>query len=138
VTGPGGVLGLHDESDVVIARLRVRELAAHQGLSKVETEALATAVTEIARNVVVHAGGGSLVIAAAADGARRGVVVTVSDTGPGIADLALAMIDGFSTGGGLGSGLPGAGRLVDVLAVESTLGRGVTVTLTKWRTAVAR
>jgi serine/threonine-protein kinase RsbT len=121
-----------DESDVVIARRRTRELAAQEGLPEAATEALATAVTEIARNALVHAGGGEVLIAAVAAPRGRGVTVIAVDAGPGIADVDQAMQDGFSTTGSLGFGLPGARRLVDEFAIESTPGAGTRVTLRSW------
>ena len=123
-----------DESDVVIARQRTRELAALQGLSTAAIEALATAVSEIARNIVVHAGSGEIRIAPAVGGGNRGVIVTALDLGPGIADIAQAMQDGFSTTGSLGFGLPGARRLVNEFEIESTVGEGTRITLRSWAT----
>jgi serine/threonine-protein kinase RsbT len=120
------------ESDVAIARQRTRELAAHQGLSGAATEALATAVSEIARNIVVHASAGEVWIAAVAEHGKRGVAVTALDSGPGIANIAQAMQDGFSSTGSLGFGLPGARRLVDEFAIESTVGTGTRITLRTW------
>ena len=126
---------IRDESDVAVARRRARELASQQGLSEVESEALATAVTEIARNIVVHAGGGEILFERVVDAPRRGVVVIARDTGPGIPDVEQAMQDGFSTKRGLGFGLPGARRLVDKFEIESKAGAGTTVTLRKWAAA---
>jgi len=123
---------IRDESDVVVARRRSRELAAQQGFSNAAAEALATAVTEIARNIVVHAQSGEILFGALADSARRGVIVTASDTGAGIRDIEQAMQDGFSTRGGVGFGLPGARRLVDEFEIESKVGSGTTITLRKW------
>ena len=123
-----------DESDVTIARQRTRELAALQGLSTAAIEALATAVSEIARNIVVHAGSGEIRIAPAVGGGNRGVIVTALDLGPGIADIAQAMQDGFSTTGSLGFGLPGARRLVNEFEIESTVGEGTRITLRSWAT----
>jgi serine/threonine-protein kinase RsbT len=124
---------IRHESDIVTARRQVRELGTRQGLSSAAIEALATAVTEVARNLVVHAGSGEVLFATAEDARRRGVLVTVRDDGPGIADIEQAMQDGFSTkGGGLGSGLPGARRLVDEFHIESDLDSGTTVTMRQW------
>lgn len=123
---------IRNELDLVVARRHSRELAAQQGLSEAAAEALATAVTEIARNIVVHAGSGEVRFAAIVDAPRRGVIVTARDTGLGIADIEQAMQDGFSTCGGLGFGLPGARRLVDEFEIESKVGAGTTVTLRKW------
>ena len=128
----GAWVRIGDPSDVVVARQRAREAAARQGLSAAATEALATAITEHARNIVVHAGAGEIGSATMIEGRRRGVTVTAIDAGPGIADLDLAMQDGFSTTGSLGFGLPGARRLVDEFAIESTVGAGTRVTLRSW------
>jgi len=126
------VVVIRDDSDVGTARRCARELAARHGLAGVEIEALATAVTEIARNIVVHAGLGEIRIAPATGAPRRGVVVTAIDAGPGIARVEQAMQDGFSTTGSLGFGLPGAKRLVDDFEIESTVGEGTRITLRKW------
>jgi len=123
---------ISDPSDVAISRQRTREVAARQGLSGTATEALTTAVSELARNIVVHAGAGEIRIAAVTGRRNRGVVVTALDTGPGIADIAQAMQDGFSTSGSLGFGLPGARRLVDEFEIESTVGEGTRVTVRSW------
>jgi serine/threonine-protein kinase RsbT len=129
-------LTLRDESDLVVLRRHVRELGQREGLSTVGIEALATAVTEIARNVVVHARSGKVSM-----GGGRGlrdsverpfVVVVIADDGPGIPDVDRAMADGYSTGDGLGMGLAGAQRLVDLFELRSVVGQGTTVTLEKW------
>jgi serine/threonine-protein kinase RsbT len=121
------------ESDVAWTRQVVRELGAQQRLPEARVAALATAVTEIARNIVVHAGSGELTFHSIADGQRRGVFVVARDDGPGIPDIARAMQDGYSTkGGGLGAGLAGAKRLVDEFDISSAPGQGVTVTMTQW------
>jgi serine/threonine-protein kinase RsbT len=129
-------MALRDESDLVVARRHVRELGERHGLPRVAIEALATAVTEIARNVLVHAGGGEISLRGEPprrDGTRpAAVVVHVRDHGEGIANVDAAMLDGFSTGVGLGLGLPGARRLVDVFELKSDVGRGTTVRLEKW------
>ena len=124
---------VHRESDVVMARKRVREQAHKAGLHESAVEALATAVTEVARNIVVHAVGGEVRIAIARDGGRSGLIVVATDDGPGIADPERALRDNYSTGSGLGLGLSSAKRLVDEFEVSSAIGRGTTVTLRKWR-----
>jgi len=131
--GPEIRVVIRDESDVVIARRHTRDLASQQGLTATATQALATAVTEIARNIIVHAGCGEILVASIADATRCGVVVTALDVGPGIPHIARAMRDGFSTNGSLGFGLPGAQRLVDEFEIESTAGVGTRITLRKWR-----
>ena len=122
---------IRDASDVAMARQHVRSLAAREGLSTVEGEALATAVSEIARNIVVHALVGEIALCPA-DGGRRGVVVVACDQGRGIADVERAMEDGYTTGDGLGMGLPGARELVDEFELVSTVGEGTTVTMRKY------
>lgn len=129
---PTVLLPIRDESDVAMARRQAREWGTLEGLHEDRTAALATAVSEIARNIVVHAGHGELSFAAAFSGRRHGVVVVAQDWGAGIADIARAMQDGYSTGGGLGLGLAGAQRLVDEFEIESTTGAGVKVTLRQW------
>jgi serine/threonine-protein kinase RsbT len=122
-----------DDSDLVVARRHARQLATQQGLPGVAVESLAIAVTEVGRNMLVHAGGGEIVLAASVDATRCGVIVTALDAGPGILDVEQAMRDGFSTRDGLGLGLPSARRLVDEFEIESTAGAGTRVTLRTWR-----
>jgi serine/threonine-protein kinase RsbT len=129
-------LTLRDESDIVAARRHVRELGRERGLSTLAIEALATAVSEIARNVIVHAGAGDMRLQGAR-AVRGGIerdllIVVVGDGGPGIGDIDAAMVDGFSTGAGLGLGLPGARRMVDSFEIASVVGEGTTITLEKW------
>jgi serine/threonine-protein kinase RsbT len=119
--------------DVVRARQAVREWAILSGFRLVEQTKLVTAASEIARNVVLHAGGGSMRLDMLNNGARRGLRLVFEDAGPGIADVEQAMKDGFTTGGGLGLGLPGARRLVNEFDIESTVGIGTRVTLTQWK-----
>jgi serine/threonine-protein kinase RsbT len=129
---------IRHDSDVVVARRIVRDLGMKEGLSDGAIAALATAVTEIAQNIIVHAGSGEVLIGTVADSSRRGVVVTARDNGPGITDVVQAMHDGHSTGAGLGLGLPSAQRLVDEFEIESAIGTGTTVTLRKWTTPEPR
>ena len=119
--------------DVVKARQAVREWAILSGFRLVEQTKLVTAASEIARNVVLHAGGGALHLEMLNSGARRGLRLVFEDSGPGIADIEHAMKDGFTTGGGLGLGLPGARRLVNEFEIESTVGVGTRVTMTQWK-----
>jgi serine/threonine-protein kinase RsbT len=125
-------LPLQHDSDVAQARIRVRELCAGRALSQSDIEGLATAASEVARNCIVHAGGGEIVLGTIRNGERAGVVVIASDHGPGIANIDQAMQDGFSTGDGLGLGLPSARRLVHEFELSSVLEFGTTVTLTLW------
>jgi serine/threonine-protein kinase RsbT len=129
---------VHEECDVAVARARARALARAEGFPSNRSEALATAISEIARNIVVHAGAGEIVLATVTHRGRRGIRVVARDDHPGIADVERAMRDGYSTKNGLGLGLPGARRLVDEFTLESSPGRGTTVTMTKWLHAVDR
>ena len=131
-------LQVGDDSDLAAARQGVREMGTQQGLSHAAIESLATAVTELGRNMLVYAGRGELLIAELVEGTRRGVVVTAWDSGPGIRDLVQAMIDGYSTGTGLGLGLPSAKRLVDEFEIDSKVGVGTRVTIRKWSATEAR
>jgi anti-sigma regulatory factor (Ser/Thr protein kinase) len=121
-----------DESDVVIARMLTRRLAHRLGFAEAAADGLATAVSEVARNSLVHAGRGELRVRTACEGGRRGIIAVSRDRGPGIRDLELALRDGYSTGAGLGLGLPGARRLVDEFDLSSAEGGGTTVVLKKW------
>ncbi len=125
-------LTVERDADVVAARQKGRELAALAGISGSDLTVVATAISEIARNIIVYAKRGQIVLKIAQNGHRRGVVVIATDEGPGIADIEMAMRDGFSTGKSLGLGLPGARRLMDEFEIVSEEGHGVTVTMTKW------
>jgi serine/threonine-protein kinase RsbT len=120
------------EADIVSARSEGRRLAGELGFSRTDQTLLATAISELARNIVRYAGCGQVVLSSVEEGGRRGIVVIASDQGPGIPDTELAMRDGYSTGNSLGVGLPGARRLVDEFQLVSTVGVGTTVTLKKW------
>ena len=124
-------VAINCDADIVAARQAARELAARLGFSRTDLTILATAVSEMTRNIVRFAGTGEVVIELI-DGHRRGVQVVARDTGPGIPDVDKALTDGYSTYDGLGLGLPGARRLMDEFAVVSEPGRGTTVTMTKW------
>lgn len=123
------VVEIREDVDVAIARVRAREVGRQEGLSQVRVEALATAVSEIARNTHVHGGGGDISFAVAAGPGCAVLVAEARDFGPGIADPERALADGFSTRGGLGLGLPSARRLVDDFRLDSRVGKGTTVTM---------
>jgi serine/threonine-protein kinase RsbT len=114
------------------ARHRARELASELRFSSSELTAIATAISEVARNIVIYSGTEEIVLRIVEQGRRRGLMVFASDRGPGIADIERAMQDGFSTSHGLGIGLPGSKRLMDEFAVFSEVGKGTVVTVTKW------
>jgi serine/threonine-protein kinase RsbT len=120
-------------TDIVRARVRGRSLAQHLGFSLGEATLVATAISELARNIVQYAGNGDIQVRSTLNGTRRGIVVIACDRGPGIADLDLAMRSGYSTSGGLGLGLPGVRRIVDDFRIVSSPREGTTVIATKWR-----
>jgi len=125
-------VAIQREADIVLARQAGRQLAARLGFSMTDQTLIATAISEVARNIVVYAQEGEIVLGRAEDGARIGILVTAIDQGPGIDNKDLAMRDGYSTKNSLGLGLPGARRLMDDFALESEVGRGTTVTMKKW------
>jgi len=126
------------DPDIVAARQAARRVAAEAGFPTTELTVLATAVSEIARNIVRFAGAGEVVVEQVEDHPRRGVRIVARDAGPGIMDLDRAMQDGYSTYRGLGLGLPGARRLMDEFEVVTKPSRGTTVTMTKWHTGGRR
>jgi serine/threonine-protein kinase RsbT len=119
--------------DVVRVRQAVRALAIKAGFSLVEQTKIITAASEIARNTLDHGGGGTARLEFLRDGRRSGVQLTFTDQGPGIADLSLALTDGYTSGGGLGLGLSGARRLSNEFDIASTPGKGTVVTLARWK-----
>jgi serine/threonine-protein kinase RsbT len=127
------VLPVRSEEHVVRVRQTVREWAGQLGLSLVEQTKVVTAASELARNTLVHGGGGQVRLQLVDESPKRGLRMVFEDEGPGIADLTLAMKDGYSTGGGLGLGLSGSRRLVPDFGIDSGPGRGTRVTITKWK-----
>ena len=123
---------IYGDGDIVTARTRAKEVAGTLGFSRTGQTLIAAAVSEIARNIVVYAGTGEIVLRPERDEGRWGLVVVATDHGPGIADLDLALTDGYSSVGSLGVGLPGSRRLMDTFEVDSVVGRGTTVTMRKW------
>ena len=119
------------EGDIVLARQQGRTLAGKLGASSSAMTLVATAISELARNIVQYAQRGEIILSVA-EGSRRGIQIVARDQGPGIPDLELAMRDGYSTGGSLGLGLPGARRLMDEFAIDSEVGKGTTVSMRKW------
>jgi serine/threonine-protein kinase RsbT len=118
--------------DIVEARMAARTLATYAGFTGADLVMIATAVSEVARNILEYAKRGEVVVAVIQRGDRRGLEVLARDQGPGIADVSQAMQDGFSTSRGLGLGLPGSRRLMDDFELESRIGQGTTVTMRKW------
>jgi serine/threonine-protein kinase RsbT len=120
------------DADIVTARQRGRELAQHLGFAGSDLTAIATAISELGRNILTYAGNGEIILQPAHAGSKHGIVVVARDEGPGIPDIALAMQDAYSTSNSLGLGLPGTRRLMDEFAIESIVGRGTIVTVKKW------
>jgi serine/threonine-protein kinase RsbT len=121
------------DQDVVRVRQAMRSAAVSAALSLVDQTKAVTAASELARNTLVYGGGGTATLEQVSDGRTRGVRVTFADDGPGIADVDLALTDGYTTGNGLGLGLSGARRLVDEFTLDSARGTGTRVTIVKWR-----
>ncbi|PWV55865.1 anti-sigma regulatory factor [Chitinophaga sp. S165] len=121
------------ELDMVVFRNRLKEFAVKIGMGLVNQTKLITAASELSRNMLRYAGGGVVLIEIINGQRQNGLRVTFTDTGPGIPDIKEAMKDGFSTGKSLGLGLPGAKRLVSDFEIKSTVGKGTTITITKWK-----
>lgn len=120
------------DSDTVVARQAGRDAALRMGLSRTEATFVATAISEIARNITVHAGRGEILIRARTEGERTGLLVVATDEGPGIADLDAVLRDDYTSQAGLGVGLWGARKLMDEITITSESGKGTTVSMTKW------
>ena len=132
-TSKDDTASIASSADIVRVRQIVREWAVSLGFSLVEQTKIVTAASELARNALEHGGGGNVHLQALNNETRRGLKLTFSDEGPGIADLEQALKDGFSTGNGMGLGLGGAKRLANEFAIESAPGRGTKVIITRWR-----
>jgi serine/threonine-protein kinase RsbT len=126
------VVPIQADVDVIIARQEAYRLVSGLRFSSSELTLIATAISEVARNIVTYAGSGEVVLRVAQRGQRRGLVVIARDRGPGIADIERAMEDGYSTSRGLGLGLPGSKRLMDEFQLISEVGKGTEVKMTKW------
>ena len=121
------------ERDIVVARQKGRAMAANLGFSLGDATLIATAISELARNIITYAGEGTIAMNVIYDSRREGLLIVASDEGPGISDIPRALRDGFSTSGSLGIGLPGVRRLMDNFDIASEPGRGTIVTVTKWK-----
>ena len=125
-------LPVHASEDIVKVRQTVRAWAVQIGFNLVDQTKMVTAASELARNTVTYGGGGTVELETLTQGGRRGLRLTFSDQGPGIADVEQALRDGFTTGGGLGLGLGGARRLVNEFEIRSQPGVGTSVRITRW------
>jgi serine/threonine-protein kinase RsbT len=130
---PVKVVPVNTEQDVILARQECRSLAQRLGFSPVDQARITTAVSELARNIVVYGVRGSVTLTELEDGERKGIQITFDDEGPGIADIDTAMQQGYTSGKGLGAGLPGSQRLMDEFQLETAPGQGVHIRVRKWR-----
>jgi len=126
------VVPIRADVDVLLARQEARRLSSGLRFTPGELTLIATAISEVARNIVAYARTGEIVLQIVQQGQRRGLLVTARDRGPGIADIEQAMQDGYSTSRGLGLGLPGSKRLMDDFRIVSEVGKGTEITMTKW------
>ncbi|HLV67507.1 MAG TPA: anti-sigma regulatory factor [Polyangiaceae bacterium] len=124
---------LRAEDEIVKVRHLVRQWASELGFGLVDQTKLVTAASELSRNTLVHGGGGTVELEALEEGLRRGLRLTFTDFGPGIADIELALRDGYTTGSGLGLGLGGAKRLVNEFSITSRPGEGTRVVMARWK-----
>jgi serine/threonine-protein kinase RsbT len=127
------VMPVRTDGDVVLVRQAVRAWAVAQGLGLVDQTKIVTAASELARNTVHYGGGGTVCLEAVENHGRRGLRLTFEDEGPGIADLSLALTDGYTTGTGMGLGLSGSKRLVNEFDLWSEVGKGTRITVTRWK-----
>jgi len=130
---PTGTLPLASEQHIVASRQTVRALCQELRFSLVEQTKMVTAASELSRNTLIHGGGGRMHWAVLQEGVRRGLQLRFEDEGPGIANIDLAMSDGYTSGAGMGLGLPGSKRLVHEFDIRSTPGQGTCVSIVKWK-----
>lgn len=126
-------VAINSDKDIVLARQKGRALATELGFGSGDATLIATAISELARNIVSYAGKGQITLTRVNGVNRQGLSVIASDNGPGIPDIRQALRDGFSTSGSLGLGLPGVRRLMDEFEITSQSGRGTTVVVKKWK-----
>lgn len=126
-------LDIQSSGDVVLVRQAVRQLGVEIGFGLVDQTKIVTAASELARNTLEYGGGGTVKLETLQEGRRRGLRLTFEDQGPGIADIELALKDGFTTGGGLGMGLGGAKRLANEFEIQSAVGEGTRITIVRWK-----
>jgi serine/threonine-protein kinase RsbT len=126
------IVPINSATDIVVARQKGRAMAMEVGFTGSDLTLIATAISEIARNIIAHAVSGEISISTASHGARHGIQIIARDKGPGISDINRAMQYGYSTNRGLGVGLPGAKSLMDEFDIDSAVGKGTTVTMKKW------
>jgi serine/threonine-protein kinase RsbT len=130
---PDETIGIHSDEDVVRVRQVTRQWSVAVGFSLVDQTKIVTAASELARNTLIHGGGGTARLEELTDGSRRGLRLTFEDKGPGIADVSQALRDGYTSGSGLGLGLGGARRLSSTFDIRSAPGQGTWVCITRWK-----
>lgn len=128
-----GLISIESDADLVVARQKGRELAGQLGFSGTDATLIATAISELARNILAYAGVGEISLSHVFENGRDAIVVVAQDEGPGIVDVEAATNEGFTTGRGMGMGLPGTRRLMDEFDIHSEAGRGTRVMVKKWR-----
>jgi serine/threonine-protein kinase RsbT len=126
------LVAIRSDADIVSARQQGRSLAAAIGFSATDATLIATAISELARNIVIYAGQGEVELQSVETSQKKGIMISARDSGPGIRSIEDVLRDGYSTSGGLGLGLPGVKRLMDEFAIESELRQGTAVTIKKW------
>ena len=126
-------VSINSVADIVAARQKGRDMALELGFSPTESTLIATAISELARNIVLYARSGEVELETRTNSGRNGIVIVARDYGPGIPDVQRALMGGYSTSGGLGLGLPGVRQMMDEVDVDTELGEGTTVTATLWR-----
>lgn len=126
------IITISSDLDIVAARMVARDTARALGFGAIDQARIATAISELARNIYLYAGEGCVTVKEATNGLRRGIEVVCEDQGPGIADISLVMQDGYTSSKGMGMGLPGAKRLMDEFEINSQIGIGTKVTCRKW------
>lgn len=125
-------LAIQSDADIIMVRQQARSLARELGFSASDLTLIATAISELARNIVEYAGRGEIVLSCINHGNQRGLSIIARDNGPGISNVERAMQDGYSSGKGLGLGLPGTKRMMDEFDIRSEQGQGTTITVKKW------
>jgi serine/threonine-protein kinase RsbT len=126
------IIPINSDLDIIVARQRGRELAVQLGFSSTDLTIIATAISELARNIVLYAKSGEIVMRPNHQKEKKGIIVVADDNGPGISDISRALQDGFSTSRSLGLGLPGVRRLMDEFDITSSSQHGTTITVKKW------
>ncbi|GAA5528443.1 serine/threonine-protein kinase RsbT [Herpetosiphon gulosus] len=130
---PNKVITIQSDLDIVAARMAARDMAKAMGFGAIDQARIATAISELARNIYLYAGEGTVTVSEIQQGLRKGLQVVCEDQGPGIEDISLVMQDGYTTSKGMGMGMPGAKRLMDEFEIESVVGEGTKITCRKWK-----